>query len=87
MNGGNRCTGFQLEAEERTHKDRGERTRILRHEDKIARTGDHCPTPGAWQSAAAPGAPVELLRGEIMPPLDGGSVLWRLVAAGTKTDY
>ena len=49
---------------------------LLRREDRIAVTGCHCPTSGAWAPALAPSAPVVLRRGELMPALWGRSVEW-----------
>ena len=49
---------------------------VLRHEDRVAVTGGHCPTTGVWSSASMPSAPIVLRRGELMPPLEGRAVEW-----------
>jgi hypothetical protein len=49
---------------------------VLRHEDRVAVTGEHCPTTGFWSSTSMPSAPVALRRGELMPPLWGRAVEW-----------
>ncbi len=53
---------------------------ILRQEDRVATTGEHCPTSGAWTAPAWPAAAVVLLKGEIMPPLCGKAVEWHYTA-------
>lgn len=54
---------------------------VLRREDRVAFTGGHCPTSGAWAPAFSPSTPVVLHRGELMPPLDGCAVEWRYAAS------
>lgn len=53
---------------------------ILRQEDRVAATGEHCPTSGAWTAPAWPSAAVVVLKGEIMPPLRGEAVEWQYTA-------
>ena len=53
----------------------------LRREDRIAVTGGHCPTSGAWVPESTPSAPIVLRRGEVMPPLDGRAVQWHYTPA------
>lgn len=55
-------------------------TVILREEDTIARTGERCPTSGAWTAPAQPSAAVVLLKGELMPSLCGETVEWKYTA-------
>ena len=54
---------------------------VLRREDRVAVTGGHCPTTGAWAPAFAPSTPIVLRRGELMPPFDGLAVEWHYMAA------
>ncbi len=51
-------------------------TRLLRHQDRVTRTGSLCPTSGAWTCEAWPCAAVVVLEGEVMPALEGEAVEW-----------
>ena len=53
---------------------------ILRREDRVAATGEYCPTSGAWSAPAWPSAAVVVLRGEVMPSLCGEAVEWHYTA-------
>ncbi|WP_077488685.1 hypothetical protein [Sinomonas mesophila] len=53
---------------------------VLRREDRVAVTGGHCPTSGAWAPESQFSAPVILRRGELMPPHDGLAVEWHYTA-------
>lgn len=55
-----------------------ELTRLLRREDKVASTGQHCPAAGVWRAANAPALRIALRRGEIMPAPEGRPALWLL---------
>lgn len=48
----------------------------LRTEDRVAATGTYCPTSGMWITPTWPEAAIVLLRGELMPMMNGVSVNW-----------
>lgn len=58
---------------------RGSCPRTLHAEDRVASTGNHCPTSGVWEPAATPGIRITLHRGDVVPPLNGASAQWKLL--------
>jgi hypothetical protein len=61
--------------------------RLMRREDRIARTGSHCPTPGTWESTPDPTVRITLQSGDLMPPLNGTAVQWRFLPQPTAFHY
>lgn len=45
----------------------------------MAKTGEDCPETGIWEVANRPTAQALMLKGNIMPPYEGKTVVWRLV--------
>ena len=44
-----------------------------RYEDRMATTGEHRPTSGAWTTRSWPTLTIFIRKGDLMPPLDGGA--------------
>lgn len=44
-----------------------------------ARTGEDCPETGLWEVVGHPTAQALMVKGNIMPPYNGKTVVWRLV--------
>lgn len=45
-----------------------------------ARTGETCPESGVWKSLDAPSTTAPIAEGNRMPPHNGQSVTWQLIA-------
>lgn len=48
----------------------------------LAHTGDDCPATGAWVVDGLPESSATMVKGNIMPPYDGKSVVWRYLGSG-----
>jgi hypothetical protein len=53
-------------------------------QERLVRTGEHCPSTGWWMvdaQAAADGAPRFFVRGSMMPSFGGAPASWRWIPA------
>ena len=49
----------------------------------VASTGDHCPVSGTWVAEGEEMRPQRFFEGNIMPPVQGASVVSRLAEAAS----
>ncbi|MFF1831381.1 hypothetical protein [Paenarthrobacter sp. NPDC058040] len=61
-------------------------TRLMRRDDRLAETGSHCPTSGIWESIPEPLVRITLHRGDLIPPLNGAAVQWRILPQPTASN-
>lgn len=58
----------------------------LRHQEEMhmagvgttAKTGEHCPESGIWQSMDSPSTTAPIAKGNVMPPHNNKAVTWKL---------
>ncbi len=47
---------------------------------RTAKTGETCPESGVWKVVGTPSTTAPIAKGNRMPPYDGKSVTWTLIA-------